>query len=130
MAPVEAAAQRGDIEATAGLPGEVRHPEWFRGASWVDAGLLWRVDETELVTDPVVQPGGGVLRCDPQLPPGWWQRLRRSLDALATVSTARVATPQTRPITQQRIAETVNAVFPEVDASIGEWTVAHADLSW
>lgn len=130
VTPEGVAAERGGVEATASLPVEVRHPQWFQSASWADAGLLWRVDETELVTDPVIQAGGGVLRCDPELPDGWWQRLRRSLTALATVSTARVATPHTRPITQQRVDATVNAVFPDVDTTVRGWTVAHADLSW
>lgn len=129
VCPTEAAAKRGGLEATAALPPEVTHPLWHQGACWRGEGVLWRADETELVTEPVIQ-SGGILTCDPELPGVWWQRLAAALDALAAVSTSRVATPHMRPVTQQHVTETVQVVFPAVDATIAEWTVAHADLSW
>lgn len=86
-------------------------------------------DETELVIEQVIQPGG-ILTNDPDLPCSWWERLRAALAALATVPTARVATPHTRPITQRWVRETVHAMFPGVDPAVDEWAVAHADLNW
>lgn len=127
--PAEAAAERGGLEATAALPTEIRHPRWYQGICWHDGDLLWRVDETELVDEPVIC-SGGILTEDPVLPGWWWPQLADALAALATVPTARVATPHTRPITQQRVDATIHAVFPEVEATLGEWAVAHADLSW
>lgn len=127
--PVGAAAERGALEATVGLPAEVGHPRWHQGAAWRQGDVLWRADEMELVTEQVVQPGG-ILTRDPGLPGSWWQRLAVSVAALGTVPTARVATPHIRPITQQRVSERVHAVFPGMDAAIEDWAVAHADLSW
>lgn len=125
----EDAAQRGGLEGTAALPIAVRHPRWQQGSCWREGQLLWRVDETELITDPVVQ-SGGILTYDPELPQVWFQNLADALDTLTTVPTARVATPHTRPITQQRVTEMLQVVFPQIDATVEEWTVAHADLSW
>lgn len=127
--PAEAAAERGGLEATAALPTETRHPRWYQGICWRDGDLLWRADETELVAEPVLC-SGGILTEDPGLPGRWWPRLADALQTLATVPTARVATPHTRPITQQRVDATIHAVFPEVEATLDEWAVAHADLSW
>ncbi len=130
VSPAEDAAERGGLEATAALPTSVRHPRWHQGVCWYDGELLWRAEETELVTDPVIQPGGGVLATDPQLPQVWWHQLSDALSELSTVSTSRVATPHTRPITQQRVTSTIQAVFPDVETTIEEWTLAHADFSW
>ncbi len=52
VCPVGAAAERGGLEATAALPSEVGHPRWFQGAAWRQGHVLWRADETELVTEP------------------------------------------------------------------------------
>lgn len=130
VAPVETAAVRGGLEATAALPTSVRHPRWHQGACWHDGELLWRAEETELVTDSVIQPGGGVLTTDPHLPQVWWNQLSEALAALSTVPTSRVATPHTQPITQHRVTSTIHAVFPDVETTVNEWAVAHADVSW
>ena len=123
------AARRGGLEATAALPEAVAAPRWLQSRAWREGELLWRVEETEQVTTPVLQ-SGGVLTCDPGLSSEWWQRLHASLQALATVDIARVATPHTHPISQQRITEMLAPSAPEVDATVTEWTVAHGDLSW
>lgn len=123
------AACRGGLEDTAGLPDEVACPQWLRSQSWRDEELVWRVDETEQVTEPVIQ-AGGILTEHPDLTEQWWQRLHTSLQALAIVDTARLATPHTRPITQRRVSDLIAMVAPEVETTIDEWSVAHADLSW
>lgn len=129
VAPAEAAAERGGLEATAALPTETRHPRWYQGICWRDGDLLGRAEETELVTEPVICSGGVLTRL-PELPQMWWQQAEEALSALSTMPTSRVATPHTRPITQQRVTETIQAMFPDVEAIVEEWTVAHADLSW
>ena len=129
VCPAESAAERAGLDATATLPQRTRHPHWHQGASWRADELLWRVDETELIDDPVIC-SGGILTHDPALPDAWWPQLADALQALASVPTARIATPHTRPITQQRIDATIHAVFPDVDTTVDECSVAHADLSW
>lgn len=124
-----AAAERGGLETTAALPPEVPAPRWFRGHVWADGGLVWRAEETELVPVSPIQ-SGGVLTADPGLSTKWWQQLRTALQALATVDTARVATPHTCPVTAQRVQDTIAASAVGLDVELDEWTVAHADLSW
>lgn len=124
-----AAARRGGLEVTTALPKAVACPRWLQGWAWREGELLWRVEETEQIIEPIVQ-SGGVLTSDPDLSSGWWQRLHASLQEVATVDIARVATPHTYPISQQRITEMLAPSAPEVDAMVTEWTVAHADLSW
>jgi hypothetical protein len=48
-------------------------PVWHQGLSWWDGerGVVWRADETDLVTDPPVKPGG-ILTIDPDLADSWW----------------------------------------------------------
>lgn len=56
-------------------------------------------------------------------------RAERFLDALATQSAPRVATPET--ITQELVTRTLGEVFPEVtDTMLEEWRPAHADQTW
>lgn len=124
--------QGGGVEGTACLPGAVAKPEWYQGLSWQDLGqcVLWRADETEFVTALPIKPGG-VLGNDPGLAPAWWATLGRSLGALATQTTTRVATPHTVPISQQRVTATIEGMFPgRVETTVTEWAVAHADLAW
>lgn len=123
------AAERPGLEATAGLPGEVACPRWLRSRSWHEGDLLWRAEETEQVTEPVIQTGG-ILTTDPELSAQWWQRLHTSLQSLAVMPTARVATPHTRPISQPRISDLIADVAPAVETTVTEWSVAHADVSW
>ena len=104
--------QGGGVEGAAHLPGAVAKPEWYQGLSWQvsEQRVLWRVDETELVTAPPIKPGG-VLRRDPGLAQAWWATLGRSLGALAAQTTTRVATPHTDPISQERVTATIERVF-------------------
>jgi hypothetical protein len=120
------------VEGAARLPRTVAKPEWYQGLSWQDPEqcVLWRADETELVTAPPIKPGG-VLRSDPGLAQAWWATLGRSLGALAAQTTIRVATPHTVPISQQRVTSTIERVFPGcVETTVTEWAAAHADLAW
>jgi hypothetical protein len=119
------------IEQAAVLDG-VAMPAWHQGMSWIDheLGAMWRADETDLVTDPAVKPGGGTLTTKPDLPEAWWTTLNTSLDALAKHPTTRIATSSGARITQERIGSTILQVFPAVDTTITEWTTAHADFAW
>ncbi|MGQ0776616.1 MAG: hypothetical protein ACT4NY_19685 [Pseudonocardiales bacterium] len=120
------------MEAAAQLPGAVAKPEWYQGLSWQvpEQRLLWRVDETELVTALSIKPGG-VLSSDPGLTQAWWATLGRSLGALAAQTTTRIATPHTVPISQERVTSTIERVFPcHVQTMVTEWVPAHADLAW
>jgi hypothetical protein len=120
------------VEGAASLPTAVAKPQWYQGLSWQvrEHGLLWRANETELVTASPIKPGG-VLCTDPVLSEAWWATMRRSLGALAAHSTVRVATPHTIPISQQRVTDAIEGVFGgRVDTTVSEWMVAHADLAW
>jgi hypothetical protein len=118
------------IEEAAALGG-VAMPAWRQGVSWIDHDLsaMWRADETDLVTDPAIKPGG-ILTAELELSDSWWATLSSSLDALSKHVTTRVATSAGSRITQERISATILPVFPDVDATITEWTTAHADFAW
>lgn len=118
-------------EAAALLEG-VSKPEWLASTSWNDPEhrLMWRADETTLITTPPVRSAGPITHA-PDLDDAWWATLTSSLAALAEHATTRIATPDTLPITQQRINETIRAVYPDhIDTQITSWTTAHADLNW
>ncbi|WP_435612694.1 hypothetical protein [Streptomyces sp. bgisy159] len=117
-------------EAAAVLHG-VSMPKWYAGLAWRERGepVMWRADEMALVTAPPVGQAALVIE-DPQLSDGWWAALNASLDALAAQRTHRIATPDTETATQELVTGTIRAVFPEVDATVDEWTPAHADLTW
>ncbi|MFK4148609.1 hypothetical protein [Streptomyces sp. NPDC004065] len=117
-------------EAAAVLHG-VSMPKWYAGLGWRerDEPVMWRADEMVLVTAPPVGQAALVIE-DPQLSDGWWAALNASLDALAAQRTHRLATPDTETATQELVTGTIRAVFPEVDATVDEWTPAHADLTW
>lgn len=118
------------IEAAATFHG-VSMPAWHQGTSWLDSDqvVIWRADETDYVTDLAIKPGG-VLVDEPALSNAWWQTFNASLDALATHPTTRVATPNLERITQDRVAKTIRASFPDVDTTCTEWIAAHGDLAW
>jgi hypothetical protein len=118
------------VEATAMLHG-VSLPAWHQGISWIDhdLGVMWRADETELVADPSIK-SGGILTVELELSDQWWATFNSSMDALAKQTTARIATPGLRPITQARVTETIHQFFDGVDTTVDEWTAAHADLAW
>jgi hypothetical protein len=118
------------VECATVLAG-IAKPAWHQGVAWLDAdtALAWRADETELIRDPAIKPGG-ILTTEPELSELWWATYNASLDALAASTTTRIATPGLRPITQQRFTDTIHQVFPEIDPTITEWSVAHGDLAW
>ena len=118
-------------EASQSLTGVAR-PEWFAGVSWRDPerGVVWRADETALVPGETIRRGG-VLKEDPQLSDQWWNTLGESMDALAAHPTTRVATPDSSPMTQERVTASIERAFPgQVDSTIAEWATAHADFFW
>lgn len=79
---------------------------------------MWRADETDLISDPPIKPGG-ILITEPELSESWWSTLNASLTALAKHPTTRIATSAGRRITQARITATIHQVFPEVDTRSG-----------
>jgi hypothetical protein len=109
------------LEAAATIRG-VRKPEWFQGATWVDQvrDVVWRADEVELITAPVV----GDLAGAGALPDSWWAGLRESLAALGAHATERVG------MSQAHLTKRITEVFAGVDTEVDEWTTAHADLHW
>jgi hypothetical protein len=112
------------LESSAAIT-DVAKPAWHRSVSWIDRqdSRMWRADEIEYVTSPHVIPWG-TLREYPNLPDEWWVTLSTSLDALACHKTRRVA------MTQERVTEVVESLFPGVDTHIDEWATAHGDLYW
>lgn len=110
---------------------DVALPAWHQGFTWIDheLGVMWRADETDLVIDASIKPGG-TLTIEPELSNAWWGTLNSSLDALAKHPTTRVATSAGSRITQERITTAIRQVFPDIDTTITEWTAAHADLGW
>lgn len=118
------------VESASVLQG-VAMPAWHQGISWLDHErvVMWRADETDLVVDQPVKPGG-TLMVEPKLSESWWMTFNDSLAVLAAHTTVRTATPQLQPIAQVRFSNTIKKVFPAVDTTITEWTAAHADLAW
>jgi hypothetical protein len=119
------------VEAAHTLGG-VAKPAWHAGISWFDTArhVMWRADETDLISDAPVK-SGGILTKGPYLSSTWWTSLDQSLDALAAHRTTRQATPDTEPMTQHRLTQAIERVFPgRLDTTIEEWTTAHADLGW
>ncbi|WP_327673019.1 MULTISPECIES: hypothetical protein [unclassified Streptomyces] len=126
------AAQGGNGPETAAALCGVAMPQWRTGLTWRDEDepVMWRADETELVTAPPVGQAALVTE-DPGLPDAWWAGLNTSLDALAAQATPRIATPDTDSITQDLVDATIRQAFPDaVDLTIPEWAPAHGDLTW
>ncbi|WP_331758781.1 hypothetical protein OG225_41260 (plasmid) [Nocardia sp. NBC_01377] len=122
------------IETSALLHG-IAKPRWHQAVSWLDdtTDTLWRADECDLVTGPAATPIGYPLT-EPTLTPHWWTTLNTSLDNLARQSITRRATPDTQPITQALVTDTIEGVFPgALETTIDDtraWVPAHADLVW
>lgn len=113
------------VECAAVLRG-VAKPDWYQGLAWIDAehGVAWRADETELIADRPIKPGG-VLTTEPELSGSWWATLNASLNALAGQTTTRLR------VSQERVTEVIERVFPgQVETTVDEWAAAHGDLAW
>jgi hypothetical protein len=102
--------QGNGIEAAAALAG-IAKPSWHASVAWDDreCDLMWRVDETDLVSAAPIK-SGGTLVADPGLDDTWWKQLNVSLDARAGAETTRVATVHTEPMTQQRVTAAITGV--------------------
>lgn len=109
------------LEAAATIRG-VKKPEWFQSATWTDQArdVVWRADEMELITAPVV----GDLATAAALPDSWWTGLRESLAALGAHPTERVG------MSQAHLTKRVTEVFADVDTTVDEWATAHTDVHW
>lgn len=73
----------------------VAKPDWFQAATWRDDAreVVWRADEMELVSAPVIN-STGVIATEPELPDSWWATLKESLAALGEHQTERVGMRQ------------------------------------
>jgi hypothetical protein len=92
--------------------------------------VVWRADETELVTAAPVR-AGGTLIVAPESPEAWWQAMGRSLAALTAAVPTRVATVDSIPITQSRITDTIRSAFGDTACTdVSVWGGVHADLNW
>lgn len=109
------------LEAAATIRG-VKKPEWFQSATWTDQArdVVWRADEVELITAPVV----GDLATAARLPGSWWSGLRESLTALGTHPTERTG------MSQAHLTKRITEVFAGVDTVVDEWVTAHTDVHW
>ncbi|WP_028661545.1 hypothetical protein [Saccharomonospora saliphila] len=109
------------LEAAATIR-EVKKPEWFQSTTWTDPSrdVVWRADEVELMTAPVV----GDLATAATLPDSWWAGLRDSLAALGAHPTERIG------MSQAHLTRRITEVFDGVDTVVDEWTTAHTDLHW
>ncbi|TVT20458.1 hypothetical protein FNH05_34480 [Amycolatopsis rhizosphaerae] len=109
------------LEAAATIRG-VKKPEWFQSATWIDPArnVVWRADEVELITAPVV----GDLATAATLPDSWWSGLRESLAALGAHPTERVGMSQTH------LTKRITEVFGDIETVVDEWATAHTDLHW
>jgi hypothetical protein len=107
---------------------DVPVPAWHTGVSWLDAdrGAMWHADETALITEAPIGRASQAV----SLPGPWWDSLHAALGALARHQTPRKATPDSEPITQDRINSAIGQVFPGIDTAVTEWACAHADLGW
>ncbi|MGI9001660.1 MAG: hypothetical protein ACR2GH_08325 [Pseudonocardia sp.] len=123
--------QGNGVEAAAALEG-IAKPVWHASLTWDDTelGVQWRADETSLVPDAPIKPGG-TLTVDPMLDDRWWERLNASLDALTATSTTRVSTVHTELMTQDRLTAAIAGAFGQrVDTTVEHWVPAHGDLNW
>lgn len=123
-------------------------PQWAQGYAWtgnVDANAIgyiakprvldvfewperdWRIQRAEVMTKVAGEPCSptDVLRASLDVPAAWWSDLRRSLDALAVISTDRTHADQARVTdrVRRRIGNTV-------DTTATQWATAHGDLHW
>jgi hypothetical protein len=109
------------LEAAATIRG-VKKPEWFQSATWTDQArdVVWRADEVELITAPVV----GDLATAATLPVSWWVGLRESLTALGAQPTERIG------MSQAHLTKRITEVFDGVGTVVDEWVTAHTDVHW
>lgn len=110
------------LEAAATIQG-VKKPEWFQSVTWTDPqrDVVWRADEVELITAPVVDD----LVTAAALPDSWWAGMRESLIALGQHRTERVG------MSQAHLTKRITEVFGDaVDTTVDEWATAHTDVHW
>lgn len=67
--PAAVLGRRGGRRGDTRIP-DVPKPAWLQSATWADAsrGRVWRAEEMELVTEPVVAVTGTMLTAPPVLP--------------------------------------------------------------
>lgn len=102
-------------------------PAWLQSATWADTSRdrVWRAEEMELVTEPVVAVTGTMLTAPSDLPDTWWVELRAALAALAGFRTLRVSGRQ--ELITRRVSQVLGGA---VDTTVTEWATSHGDLHW
>ncbi|ORT46937.1 hypothetical protein KBI5_22440 [Frankia sp. KB5] len=114
-------------EECASVLSGVSKPRLLRSIRWSDEerGVVWRADETTLVSFPAVSSTPEIRNDSPGLSNTWWSDLGESLAALARQKTTRVGVRQ--DLINRRIREFAGDA---IDSSVDEWTTAHADVHW
>lgn len=111
----------GPLEAPQ-IPG-INRPAVLRHYDWVDAGLIWRA----LLMRRACSAASTTPDLKTALPvtAQWLGNLRRSLVALAGVSTPRVT------VKPRLVDYRINQIFgPGIDGRVERWMVSHGDLHW
>lgn len=113
-------------EAASVIP-DIPKPAWFQSATWADTSRerVWRAEEMELVTEPVVAVTGTMITAPPDLPDAWWTELRAALAALAGFRTLRVSGRQ--ELITRRVSQVLGGA---ADTTVTEWATSHGDLHW
>ncbi|GAA2275177.1 hypothetical protein GCM10010430_71390 [Kitasatospora cystarginea] len=115
----------GPQEAERLMPPAVPRPRLRERHVWTEGEYGYLAELYEAVTTPTITTREPILREAPALDGAWWDGLRGALDAIATVSSSRVAVRQ----------EYLDRAMPEylgipIDTAAPVWTTAHGDLHW
>ncbi|MFJ9696654.1 hypothetical protein [Kitasatospora sp. NPDC101183] len=115
----------GPQEAERLMPPAVPRPRLRERRTWTEGEHGYLAELYDKVTDPTITTHEPVLREAPDLNGTWWDELVTALDAIAGVSSDRVAVRQ----------EYLDRAMPEylgtpIDTKVPAWTTAHGDLHW
>lgn len=103
---------------------EVRKPYVLDVYEWEDGPQRLRAEAMTFVPGEVCSPTPE-LTTEIELSAAWWAELRRSMDRIAQVDTARRAT------SQDHVDRRLRVFFgDQVDPTITRWATAHRDLHW
>ncbi|MEU4119986.1 hypothetical protein AB0F71_36490 [Kitasatospora sp. NPDC028055] len=115
----------GPQEAERLMPPAVPRPRLRKRLTWTEDEHGYLAELYDEVTAPTVTTHEPILREAPDLNDAWWEGLSTALDAIATVSSDRVAVRQ----------EYLDRAMPQylgipIDTTVPAWTTAHGDLHW
>jgi hypothetical protein len=115
----------GNVTASQQLPAAVRRPWLIKWQDFRADAFEYRAELYEFLPSAACSPGQ-FLRNELDLPDGWWESLRNSLTALATVETDRIVVSE-RYITNA-LPQYLEA--PGMPVSAPRWAASHGDLHW